>query len=122
MAKFSDAEHQGCLFIRILLSESCSLGPGKAALLEAIAATGAIAAAGRQTGMSYKKTRDLVDQLNAGFVSPLITATVGGKSFGGASLTPLGQEVLSRYKAVERAASAAAQAELIELAKIVRRN
>jgi len=40
--------------IRILLGSSIAIGPGKAALLEAIEDTGSIAAAGRQMGMSYR--------------------------------------------------------------------
>ena len=39
--------------IRILLGSSIAIGPGKAALLEAIGETGSIAAAGRRMGMSY---------------------------------------------------------------------
>ena len=40
--------------IRILLGSSIAIGPGKAALLEAIGETGSIAAAGRRMGMSYR--------------------------------------------------------------------
>ena len=41
--------------IRILLGSSIAIGPGKAALLEAIGETGSIAAAGRRMGMSYRR-------------------------------------------------------------------
>ena len=41
--------------IRILLGSSIAIGPGKAALLEAISETGSIAAAGRRMGMSYRR-------------------------------------------------------------------
>ena len=41
--------------IRILLGSSIAIGPGKAALLEAIGDTGSIAAAGRRMGMSYRR-------------------------------------------------------------------
>jgi molybdate transport system regulatory protein len=43
--------------IRILLGSSIAIGPGKAALLEAIGETGSIAAAGRHMGMSYAQNR-----------------------------------------------------------------
>jgi len=38
-----------------LLGSSIAIGPGKAALLEAISETGSIAAAGRHMGMSYRR-------------------------------------------------------------------
>jgi molybdate transport system regulatory protein len=41
--------------IRILLGSSIAIGPGKAALLEAIGETGSIAAAGRRMGMNYRR-------------------------------------------------------------------
>jgi molybdate transport system regulatory protein len=41
--------------IRILLGSSIAIGPGKAALLEAIGETGSIATAGRRMGMSYRR-------------------------------------------------------------------
>jgi molybdate transport system regulatory protein len=41
--------------IRILLGSSIAIGPGKAALLQAISETGSIAAAGRRMGMSYRR-------------------------------------------------------------------
>jgi molybdate transport system regulatory protein len=48
------------------------LGPGKAELLEGIAATGSIAEAGRRMGMSYQRAWSLVQTLNAGFAAPLV--------------------------------------------------
>jgi len=41
--------------IRVLRVSSIAVGPGKAALLEAIEKTAAIAAAGRRMGMSYRR-------------------------------------------------------------------
>ena len=41
--------------ILILLGSSIAIGPGKAALLQAISETGSIAAAGRRMGMSYRR-------------------------------------------------------------------
>lgn len=95
------------LHLRIHLGPEVALGPGKADLLEGIEATGSIAAAGRQLGMSYKRAWVLVDTMNACFRTPLVAAAKGGKTGGGAALTPLGAEVLHAYRRMqERAARA----------------
>ncbi|MCV0395658.1 MAG: LysR family transcriptional regulator [Rhizobiaceae bacterium] len=54
------------------------MGPGKAELLERIAATGSIPAAGRAKGMSYKRAWSLVETMNALFAEPVVTSTRGG--------------------------------------------
>jgi molybdate transport system regulatory protein len=95
------------LHLRIHLGPEVALGPGKADLLEGIEATGSIAAAGRQLGMSYKRAWVLVDTMNACFRTPLVAAAKGGKTGGGAALTPLGAQVLHAYRRMqERAARA----------------
>jgi len=58
--------------IRILLGSSIAIGPGKAALLEAIGDTGSIAAAGRRMGMSYRRAWLLAKTMNACFRGPLV--------------------------------------------------
>lgn len=78
------------------------MGPGKAALLESIAATGSISAAGRALGMSYKRAWLLVDSMNTHFRGPLVEAAKGGSDRGGAVLTPLGSDVLACYRRMER--------------------
>ena len=75
-------------------------GPGKAALLDQIAAQGSIAAAGRAMGMSYKRAWDLVEEMNALFASPLVTTARGGAAKGGAQVTAEGQAVLAHYRAL----------------------
>lgn len=77
------------------------LGPGKIALLEAIQATGSIAAAGRRFGMSYRRAWLLSDDLNTMFAQPLVSTRGGGKNGGGASLTPLGAEIVALYREAE---------------------
>lgn len=103
------------LRIRIVLARGLMLGPGKADLLQGIHETGSIAAAGRQMKMSYKRAWMLVETLNASFHEPLVTATRGGKSRGGATLTDLGQEILSAYRAIEAKATAATEPEFARL-------
>jgi molybdate transport system regulatory protein len=95
------------LFIRIDFGDGAMLGPGKAALLERIAETGSIAAAGRRMGMSYKRAWQLVEALNAAFQEPLVHSTRGGARGGGAVVTEAGHAVLAAYRGVEADAQAA---------------
>jgi len=88
------------------------MGPGKADLLAAILETGSIAAAGRKLGMSYQKTRQLVDEMNLCFVAPLVEGFKGGVQGGGARLTKLGQEVLERFQVMQAHAEEAVIEEL----------
>jgi len=95
-----------------------AIGPGKAALLEAIARTGSISAAGRELGFSYRRAWLLTDVMNRSWAEPLILTAKGGSHGGGAQLSPLGQDVLKLYRdlerAVERVTKGKAGAALIE--------
>lgn len=86
------------LHLRLLFGDHAMLGPGKADLLQAIAATGSIAAAGRQMGMSYKRAWSLVEQMNAAFREPLVVRARGGVTGGGAQLTAAGAQVVALYR------------------------
>jgi molybdate transport system regulatory protein len=85
-----------------------AFGPGKADLLGFVAATGSIRTAAAEMGMSYQRAWTLVRQMNALFRGPLVTVARGGETGGGASLTPLGEEVLARYRRMEAACRTAA--------------
>lgn len=87
--------------LRVVLSETAYIGPGRADLLEGIARSGSIAAAGKAMGMSYKRAWGLVQALNEGFGASLVVSSRGGAAQGGAQLTPLGQAVLEGYRAME---------------------
>lgn len=87
-----------------------AMGPGKADLLAAIQDIGSIAAAGRKLGLSYQKTRQMVDEMNLCFASPLVEGFKGGAQGGGARLTEAGQEALRRFRTMQaRAESAIAE-------------
>lgn len=92
------------------------IGPGKVALLEAIAREGSISAAGRSLGMSYRRAWDLVDALNRLLGTPAVDATTGGAGGGGAALTAAGRDLVADYRAIERAAVEAAESRLTALA------
>lgn len=100
------------LSIRIDFGPDQRIGPGKIQLLEQIAALGSIAAGGRALGMSYRRAWELIDELNGIFGRPVVTPKSGGKQGGGAALTPLGLALITRYRAIERAASGAAAAQM----------
>lgn len=86
---------------RLMLDEEIAFGPGKADLLDAIAATGSISAAGKQLGMSYRRTWLLVDAMNRCFQNPLVETATGGVQGGGARLTNYGVDVLKRYRQLQ---------------------
>ena len=88
--------------LRIALSESFYVGPGRADLMGLIAETGSISEAARRMGMSYKRAWSLVQALNDGFGAPLVETARGGREQG-ASLTPAGREVLERYRGMQAA-------------------
>lgn len=88
--------------LRLAAEKDVVIGPGKADLLEAIERNGSIASSSRELGMSYKKAWQLIETMNRHFTAPLIDTQTGGNQRGGASLTPLGREVLARYRTLER--------------------
>lgn len=96
------------LSLRIDLDNGGRIGPGKVALLEAIDATGSIAAGARRIGMSYKRAWDLVEELNRICRAPVLSTQPGGLKGGGAKLTETGFDVVRRFRAVEAAAATAA--------------
>ena len=98
--------------LRINKGEDIAIGPGKIDLLEAVAATGSITAAAKQLGMSYRRAWLLVDTMNRCFKSPVTEGEAGGKRGGGTLLTPLGLEVVRRYRHIEAAAAKAGAADI----------
>jgi molybdate transport system regulatory protein len=102
------------LSLRIDLPQG-RIGPGKIALLEAIAREGSISAAGRALGMSYRRAWDLVDATNALIGMPVVVASPGGARGGGAVLTEAGQALVADYRAIEALAEAAVAPRLASL-------
>ncbi len=105
--------------IRVQLGDLPLFGPGKAALLGAIAEAGSIAGAARTLGMSYRRAWLLVDSMNRNFTGPLVTASPGGRGVGGARVTELGRRVLAAYQAVEADAARAAGRSLADLQTMI---
>jgi molybdate transport system regulatory protein len=110
----------GLTHLRVTFSDAFYLGPGRADLLEGIAETGSIAAAGKRMGMSYKRAWSLVQALNEGFGVTLVAASRGGAGQGGATLTAAGAEVLRRYRQMQAATAAAIAADVEAVAGLKR--
>ena len=107
------------LKLQLYCGEEIAMGPGKAALLQAIRRTGSISAAGRELGMSYRRAWLLVDTMNRCFAAPLVEAHSGA----GARVTEAGEAALADYLALaERAEGAAAGAAFERLEKAIRSN
>ena len=111
--------HKSGALLRVILRPGVSIGPGKADLLEGIAETGAIAAAGQRLGMSYKRAWSLIRRMNEAFGAPLVETTRGGRAHGGAALTPLGRTVLDRYRRMESRAAAAIAEDMAALRGVI---
>ena len=86
---------------RIYLGDEIALGPGKADLLRHISETGSISEAARRMDMSYNRAWLLVRTMNRSFKEPLVLASRGGDSRGGAQLTAFGKQVLILYQRLE---------------------
>lgn len=95
--------YMATLKLTLVLDSGARIGSGKAALLESIHETGSISASARSMRMDYKRAWLLVDSLNRAFDTPIVERTTGGAG-GGASLTELGQDLLSRYRRLQDAA------------------
>jgi molybdate transport system regulatory protein len=89
------------LSIRLDLASGARIGPGKVAVLEEIARSGSISAAGRALRMSYRRTWELVEELNRSLGTPVVETAAGGSGGGGAVLTRAGKAVIERYRAIE---------------------
>ncbi|GLK50180.1 hypothetical protein GCM10017620_31540 [Brevundimonas intermedia] len=89
------------LRLQVMSAETGAMGPGKAAVLEAIRTHGSISGAGRALGMSYKRCWALVDEMNRCWRRPLVTAVRGGAAQG-AHLTQEGVLVLAAFRALEQ--------------------
>ena len=90
---------QAPLSIRLRLGGTARIGPGKVALLEAIARTGELKQAAEAMGMSARRAWLLVDSLNQAFDPPLVLAEADGSTL---RLSPLGVELIEAYRAVEK--------------------
>ena len=108
--------------MRVLGGAAPAMGPGKAELIERIGRRGSISAAAREMGMSYRRAWQLVEALNDAFREPVVTTAIGGRRGGGARVTPFGERLVARFRAMEHKASAAVAADLRRFAAHLRKH
>ena len=84
------------------------IGPGKIELLERLDTEGSITRAAKEMGLSYRRAWYLIDTMNAALGQPVTETKVGGEGGGGATLTPFGRELVTRYRQSMTAVDAAA--------------
>jgi len=101
--------------LRIDLEGKGSIGPGKVRLLELIDQHGSIRRAGAELKMSYARAWGLVRDMGVTFGKPVVNASPGGKSGGGAKLTDLGHKIVHAYRTAERNAAKAAAPQIAAL-------
>ncbi|HWY65543.1 MAG TPA: LysR family transcriptional regulator [Rhizomicrobium sp.] len=97
-----------------------SLGPGMAQLLERVAAQGSISSAAASMGMSYRKAWLLVQEMQSTFNGAVVISEIGGNDGGGSKLTELGANLLKTYRRIEARAVRGAEADLENLAALVK--
>jgi molybdate transport system regulatory protein len=95
-----------------------SIGVHRANILEAIDRFGSISAAAPAVDLTFRQTWRVVQSLNALFDTPLIAIRRSGRS-SGASLTPLGKEVLARFREIQRAAGEALEPHFLAFEKLI---
>src|SRR5580698_9632921 len=91
--------------IRVWLESNgqAALGRGRVELLEAIDRHRSIRRAAASLDMSYRRAWLLVKSFNSAGDSVMVEATKGGKTGGGAVLTPFGKEAIRQFYTLDRA-------------------
>ena len=75
--------------LRIYRDDAIAIGPGKIAVLEAVAETGSISAAARLLGMSYRRAWMLIDEMNKALVSPAVNTAPAARLAASADIRAL---------------------------------
>ncbi|GAB1715003.1 MAG: hypothetical protein NTAFB05_00450 [Nitrobacter sp.] len=83
---------------------AAGMGPGTVCILEAIDRYGSISAAAPAVDRKFQQLWKIVQNLNTMYKEPVIKIRRSGPS-SGAFLTPLGKEVVTRFREMERVAN-----------------
>ncbi|MDN5870948.1 MAG: LysR family transcriptional regulator [Nitrococcus sp.] len=95
------------------------IGPGEVLLLEAIEETGSISAAGRKMGMSFSQAWHRVKKIDGSLMNPAVGTKTGGYTRQGATLTPLGKQLIKLYRSIEHSARSGARQDLKAVQRLV---
>ncbi len=107
--------------MRVTAGDVIAVGPGKIALLEALAETRSITAAAKSLGMSYRRAWMLIDEVNRALKSPAVASATGGQNGGGSELTDTGRQLIALYRGIEAEALKTCQADVRKLLKLLAR-
>lgn len=107
------------LRMRVNIGEQIAIGPGKIALLEALAEQGSITAAAKSLDMSYRRAWLLIDELNRSLAEPAVASATGGQRGGGSELTDAGRRLIELYRGVEAQALKACATDIKKLMKLL---
>ena len=102
-----------------MAGDSIAIGPGKIALLEAVAETGSITAAAKLLDMSYRRAWLLLDELNRSLRKPALDSAKGGQHGGGSIVTAEGKKLVELYRRIEANAALSCQAEIQGLVRML---
>jgi molybdate transport system regulatory protein len=99
---------QPTLKLKLVMGEQHTLlGPGKIALLNAIASEHSLSKAAKSIGMSYRRAWLLIQELNDSLKEPVLVTQTGGQAGGGSVLTPMAFELIALYEQLTKEAEAA---------------
>lgn len=96
MKKQMKTEIETKLHSKISVDENV-IGRGKIELLQLVKEYGSINAAAKKMGINYRRAWFLLETLQLCFEDPLFKTERGGATQGGTKLTPLGDELVTRY-------------------------
>ncbi len=92
------------------LNGQAIIGHGRVAMLKAIARNGSILHASQETGISYRKMRGAIHEMESLLGQPLVHIHRGGGGGGGAVLTDAARELLDCFERFSRDLQQAADA------------
>src|SRR4249919_443570 len=78
-----------------------NVGRDRIRLLQAVAREGSITAGAKAVGLTYKAAWDALDAMANLFGRPLLETRTGGRTGGGAFLTPAGLRVIEAFSRLE---------------------
>ncbi len=97
MSDFPVAELTPHVNLWIERHERVVLSRWRVQLLEAIEATGSISAAAERLGVQYRLAWERLEEMEEGLGLQLVERHVGGSHGGGATLTPIGRQLILRF-------------------------
>jgi len=118
-AKIAASKPEMRFRLRVTAGDAIAIGPGKIALIEAIAKTGSITSAAKSLDMSYRRAWLLLDDLNRSLKKPAVDSAKGGRDGGGSQVTEAGMQLITLYREIEVTAARACRTEVSRLLRML---